>query len=96
MGLSHHDLELAGITDLMAIDAGDQVADFQSGFGCGGVGFHLRHDGAAIVLRVEELRVFRRDVSDAEPHVAVADFAIANQRFHRGPHDLRWNRESHA
>ena len=88
-------LQFAGVADFLAVDFGDDIADLQAGFGSGRIGFDLRDDSASRGGFVEELRVLRSHVGDADADVAMADFAVANQSLHRRPDDLRRNRESH-
>src|ERR1700693_1276076 len=82
--LSHLDLKLAGI------------ADFLTGlFGWRSI-LHLADHGSFIVLDVEEFCILRCHVADADSHVTVTDLAVADQSFHGGTDDLRWNGKAHA
>src|SRR5215470_2905820 len=94
--LSYVDLQLAGVADFLAIERRDQIANLQASFRSRRSRFHLSHDRAAIVLRLEELRVLGRDVGDAQTHVSVADLAVTNDRFDRRTPNLRRNCEAHA
>jgi hypothetical protein len=94
--LADQHLEFAGIADLLAVDFGDDVADLAGRLclrenrvppasrSAGGIGF------------VEEFRVVRSDIRDANADVAVADLAVTDQSLDRGLDDLRGNREAHA
>ena len=54
---------------------------FRPAFAAGEIVFDLRDDCAFIVVDMEELGILGRHVADADAHVAVADFTVANQRL---------------
>ena len=94
--LSHHHLQSAGVGHFLAVDLGDDIADFQASLGARRIRFDLGHHRADGVVHVEELRVVRSDVGNSDSHVAVRHLAKLDQLLHRGTHDLRRNGESHA
>src|ERR1700684_1438591 len=93
--LSYLDLKLAGVADFLSVQFGDDVADFQTSFRRRRSVFDLAGDGSFIVVHVEELGILRRHIADADSHVSVSDFTVADESVHRGADDLSGNRETH-
>ena len=89
-------MEFASVAYFLAVDLGDHVTDLQASSGAGRVGFNLRNYPAGCIGFVKELRVLGSHVRDPDADVAVAHFAVADQRLDRGPDNLRGNRKSHA
>src|SRR5271154_2078765 len=94
--LAHCDLKFASITHRVTIERSDYVSCFQTRFGSRRVRLNLSYDRTFGLLQVEELRVFRSHVTDADSHVSVADLTVFDQCFYGGPHDLRRYGEAHA
>ena len=87
--LCNQHLKFAGVTYFLVINFGDHIANLQAGFSSRRIGFDLRNHSPVSGV-VEEFRVLRRHVRDSDSDVAMADFAVANQRFHSRPDDLAW------
>src|SRR6185369_12848624 len=94
--LADFDLELAGIADRLAVEHRDDVTGLETGFGAGGIGFDLRDYSTFGFLQIEELRVLGSDIADADTHVAVADFTVANESVDGRLHNLGRDGEAHA
>src|SRR4051812_7224329 len=94
--LSNFDLQLASIANVASVNLSDHVTDFQTGFRSRRAWLNLRYYRANGLAHVEELRVLRRHISNADAHVSMRDLAGADQRIDRRAHDLRGYSESHS
>src|SRR5262249_46709138 len=80
----------------LAIEAGNHIASLQTTFGARRIRLDLGHDCALCAVQMEELRVLRRNVADADSHISMADFSVTNQCIYGRTHDLGRNGETHA
>src|SRR4029077_20500808 len=67
-------LELAGVVHLPAVEFSNHVTHFEPGSGRRRISFNLADQCASRIFQMEESRVFRRYIVNANPTRAVSNF----------------------
>ena len=93
---SDAETQLAGVIELLTVDADDHVALFETGIRSGTVRLHGAHKGASCIGKVECLRHLRVQILNADTEITSDDAATINKLRHHVVRKVHWNGESHT